>query len=99
MWSFALVDRDAPPEVKRVLRDTALRTFGPSGSFEQDDGGNWADVTRMSRSARRHQVTCNLTMGLGHEAAAPSGHGEIGLTASDLNQRGFYRRWRDEVTR
>ena len=99
MWAFALVDRDAPADVKRLLRATAMRTFGPSGSFEQDDGGNWADVTRVSRSARRHDVAMNLTMGLGHEAAAPGGRGEIGLTASDLNQRGFYRRWRDEVTR
>ena len=93
MTSYVLVDRDAPPEVKAILRTTALRTFGPAGSFEQDDGGNWSDVTRMSKGPQARAQRYHLGMGLGHEERVDGLPGEVGLTASELNQRGFYRRW------
>jgi hypothetical protein len=32
-------------------------------------------------------------MGLGHEERVDGLPGEVGLTASELNQRGFYRLW------
>lgn len=93
MWAYCLVDRDAPPAVKAWLVDRCTHTFGPAGSFEQDDAANWAAVTRTSRGeqARKHRL--NLQMGLGHEERSDHYPGELGLTASEINQRGFYLRW------
>ncbi len=36
-------------------------------------------------------------MGIGHEERVPGMPGEAGLTASDINQRGFYLRWVAEM--
>ena len=97
MWAYCLVDRDAPAEVKAWLSAQCVRSFGPAGSFEQDDAANWAAVTRSSEGeqARKHRL--NLQMGLGHEERSDRMPGELGLTASEINQRGFYRRWAQDM--
>ena len=60
------VDKAAPPEVKEAFRRTAIRTFGPSGVFEQDDMDNWEGCSMSGRGvvSRRHDL--NISMGLGH---------------------------------
>jgi nitrite reductase/ring-hydroxylating ferredoxin subunit len=95
MASYVLVDRDAPVEVKAIAKATAMQTFGPAGSFEQDDGGNWSDVTRCSKGPQARSQRYHLGMGLGHEEHVDGLPGEVGATASEMNQRGFYRRWAD----
>ena len=88
------VDKDAPPEVKEAFRRTAIRTFGPSGVFEQDDMDNWEGCSMSGRGvvSRRHDL--NISMGLGHASYDE----ELGGVASDYrlsenNHRAFYRRW------
>lgn len=93
MWSYCLVDRDAPPEVKAWTTARSIATFGPAGSFEQDDANNWAAVTRSSAGSQARKHRLNVQMGLGHEERSDRLPGELGLTASEINQRGFYRRW------
>jgi 3-phenylpropionate/trans-cinnamate dioxygenase subunit alpha len=97
MWAYSLVDRDAPAAVKAWIASLTTRTFGPAGSFEQDDAANWAAVTRSSLGveARKHRL--NLQMGLGHEERSDRVPGELGMTASEINQRGFYLRWMREM--
>jgi 3-phenylpropionate/trans-cinnamate dioxygenase subunit alpha len=93
MWSYCLVDRDAPPKVKAWISGQSARTFGPAGSFEQDDAGNWAAVTGSSHGTETRKHRLNLQMGAGHEERSDRVPGELGLTASEINQRGFYLRW------
>ena len=88
------VDKAAPPEVKEAFRMTAIRTFGPSGVFEQDDMDNWEGCSMSGRGvvSRRHDL--NISMGLGHASYDE----ELGGVASDYrlsenNHRSFYRRW------
>lgn len=97
MWSYCLVDRDAPPDVKAWMVSRSTTTFGPGGSFEQDDANNWSAVTRSSFGLQARKGRLNLQMGLGHEERSDRLPGELGLTASEINQRGFYRRWRQEL--
>lgn len=94
VWSCIFVDKAAPPEIKEALRVTSLRTFGPSGTFEQDDMDNWQECTQTGRGvvARRYQIS--LQMGLGHERF----NEDLKAWASDSrisesNQRAFYGRW------
>jgi 3-phenylpropionate/trans-cinnamate dioxygenase subunit alpha len=93
MWSYCLIDRDAPAEVKAWFAAQSARTFGPAGSFEQDDAGNWTAVTASSGGFESRKHRLNLQMGLGHEERSDRIPGELGLTASEINQRGFYLRW------
>jgi 3-phenylpropionate/trans-cinnamate dioxygenase alpha subunit len=97
MWAYCIVDRDAPAEVKAWQAARCARSFGPAGSFEQDDAANWAAVTRSSQGpeARKHRL--NIQMGLGHEKRSKRMPGELGMTASEINQRGFYLRWMREM--
>ena len=88
------VDKAAPPEVKEAFRITAIRTFGPSGVFEQDDMDNWQGCSMAGRGvvSRRHDL--NISMGLGHSRYDEA----LGGVASDYrlsenNHRAFYRRW------
>jgi phenylpropionate dioxygenase-like ring-hydroxylating dioxygenase large terminal subunit len=94
VWSWAYVDRSAPPAVKEAVRLAAVRGFGPAGVFEQDDMDNWQECTRTCRGvvSRRHAM--NAQMGLGHERFDE----DLQAWASDFrisenNLRHFYRRW------
>ncbi len=97
MWSYCLVDRDAPPDVKAWFSARSARTFGPGGSFEQDDAGNWTAVTSSSNGAEARKQRLNIQMGVGHEERSDRLPGELGMTASEINQRGFYLRWMREM--
>jgi phenylpropionate dioxygenase-like ring-hydroxylating dioxygenase large terminal subunit len=102
-WRWYLVDADAPAEVKDFLRGYYTRYSGPSGLTEQDDMENWNYAHAASRGvvARRHPY--NYEMGLGRPTPPFEDEGlrlpgtiyEVPRgTASEHNQRGFYRRWR-----
>ncbi|MEQ8825373.1 MAG: aromatic ring-hydroxylating dioxygenase subunit alpha [Filomicrobium sp.] len=94
IWSWVFVDKQAPGAVKETIRLTSLRSFGPAGTFEQDDIDNWQECTQTARGpvARGHMT--NLQMGLGEEKFDE----ELGALASDFcisesNHRQFYHRW------
>src|SRR5215213_5414723 len=49
IWRFFLVDRDAPAEVRDLLRRYYMCYAGPAGMTEQDDMENWNYATAASR--------------------------------------------------
>jgi hypothetical protein len=68
--------------------------FGPSGTFEQDDMDNWQGCTQTGRGAvaRRHMLS--YEMGLGHERFDDDLQAWVSdYRYSEINHRGFYRRW------
>ncbi len=99
IYSWAFVEKDAPPEVKEALRLTAIRGFSPSGTFDQDDMDNWQECTQTCRGVMSRQVPVNLQMGLGHEGF----NEEFKAWASDYrtsesNHRAFYHRWAEVMS-
>ena len=64
MWSYCIVDRDAPDDVKEALRHPLAQTFGPAGNFEQDDINNWQDCTATSRGWVSRRYPQNVQAGL-----------------------------------
>ena len=94
VWSWCLVEKAAPAEVKETFRKLSIRDFSPGGIFEQDDMQNWQECTQTCKGvvARRHPM--NLQMGLGN---GKYNHNEIpGLVSdkkSETNQLYFYRHW------
>ncbi|HLQ32645.1 MAG TPA: aromatic ring-hydroxylating dioxygenase subunit alpha [Chloroflexota bacterium] len=93
VWSWCIVDKEAPPEVKDALRVHSLRRFSPGGTLEQDDSANWTQVSWSGRGVAARRVPLNYQMGLGHEGPHDDIPGRVGPWESDTNQRAFYRYW------
>jgi phenylpropionate dioxygenase-like ring-hydroxylating dioxygenase large terminal subunit len=97
IWRFFLVDRDAPAEVKDLLRHYYMRYSGPAGMTEQDDMENWNYATAASRGtiARRHPY--NYQQSLGATKLDHLVPGRVSTQITESNARGFYARWSDYV--
>ncbi|HZP27000.1 MAG TPA: aromatic ring-hydroxylating dioxygenase subunit alpha, partial [Dehalococcoidia bacterium] len=93
-WSWCIVDKSAPQNVKDGYRKITEWTFSPSGLFEQDDMENWQFCTATGRGVMTRQIPQYIGMGKGHEHADEDFPGEVGYTISEQNQRGWYGRWR-----
>lgn len=94
VWTWTLVDRTMPEEVKQAQRRYNLRTFGPSGIFEQDDGENWSEIQAVSRGFMVGETKLNYQMGIGRSTDAdPDYPGTVGELYSDNAARGLYARW------
>jgi 3-phenylpropionate/trans-cinnamate dioxygenase subunit alpha len=93
IWAWTLVDRSWPQEVKQSQRLYNLRTFGPSGIFEQDDGENWSEIQAISRGFVTNGVPLNYQMALGSERDDGRHPGTTSELYSDAAGRAFYRRW------
>ncbi|MBM3941129.1 MAG: hypothetical protein FJ318_09705, partial [SAR202 cluster bacterium] len=95
-WHFAIVEKDAPEEVKRALRVGGGQNNGAAGLFEQDDIDNWRQVTMSSRSPIARKTGQLLTMGTGHSGTHDIWPGEVSERyISENNQRNFYKRWEE----
>jgi len=74
-----------------------------AGMFEQDDMENWGEVTQALRGPMARRLNLQYKMGL-EVTPAPGwpGPGTAYLqrpTFLDLNERHFYRRWQELLTR
>ncbi|MCP4004276.1 MAG: aromatic ring-hydroxylating dioxygenase subunit alpha [bacterium] len=95
IWSWVLVDRDAPQEVKDYIRGYYTFTFGPGGTFESDDGENWEQVTEGARIAAAADHPFHFGMSQGKEYAHAELPGQCGPILSEHTQRAMYRQWHD----
>lgn len=93
VWTWTVLDKSMPEEVREAQRLYNLRTFGPSGIFEQDDGENWSEVQSISHGWRTNTVPLNYQMGLGSEREDGVYPGETSELYSDAAGRKFYGRW------
>lgn len=93
VWAWTIVDKSWPDEVKEAQRLYNLRTFGPSGIFEQDDGENWSEVQAISHGFVTNAVPLNYQMGLGQVGEDGVYPGQTSELYSDAAGRAFYKRW------
>lgn len=97
VYSWFLVEREAPAWWKELSRQAYIVTFGPSGMLSQDDTENFVNITRNSRALMAGTLAFNYEMGL-RKAPAQGfpGPGEVFEgKVNEANARGFYRRWMD----
>jgi 3-phenylpropionate/trans-cinnamate dioxygenase alpha subunit len=95
VWAWTIVDRSMPDEVREAQRLYNLRTFGPSGIFEQDDGENWSECQAIAHGFITNGVALNYQMGLGSEREDGRYPGTTSELYSDAAGRSFYARWRN----
>jgi phenylpropionate dioxygenase-like ring-hydroxylating dioxygenase large terminal subunit len=103
VWSWHLVERNAPDWWKRLGRRMYTQTFSSSGMFDQDDTENWEAQTRTSNAAlyRDEEFTLHYGMGLNAPPLPPGefpGPGDVyDGKFSEAAARTYYRVWRDHV--
>jgi phenylpropionate dioxygenase-like ring-hydroxylating dioxygenase large terminal subunit len=93
IWSWAIVDKAAPPEIKEAMRFVSQYRFSPTGIFEQDDMDNWAQVTSAARSVIGGRYPANYQMNLDETVCAPGLRGHVASRWSDSNQLRLYMHW------
>lgn len=93
IWSYCIVDKKAPPEVKRAMMNNYVQRFGPAGNMEQDDANNWFNSTRAAKSLTARKYPSNMQMGLGHEWTDESHPGVLNHSTTEGNWRHFYGWW------
>lgn len=93
VWTWTVLDASMSDEAKEAQRLYNLRTFGPSGIFEQDDGENWSEVQAISHGFVTNNVPLNYQMGMGDLEEDGRHPGRTSGLFSDAAGRSFYNRW------
>jgi PAH dioxygenase large subunit len=100
LWSWLVVEKAASEEFRQSTLSTYVRTFGPSGIFDQDDMENWEECTRANTGPIAKRYTLDHTMGLrrpaneswpGPGTAYPDSYGE-------MTQTSWYAEWVKRMT-
>ncbi len=92
-YTWCLVDKQAPEEIRQALRRRLTLCFSPSGLFEQDDMDNFGQSTQSGRSRIGRQYPVNMQMGMGKDHKHESIPGTLSPSISENNARYFYGRW------
>ncbi len=103
VWRWYFMHRDAPQEVKDLMRHYFIRYGGPAGLTEEDDMENWNYAHRASKGTIARRYPYNYSMGLGHERIGDAEFGDPNLVTkalvdtgnSEVNQRMMYKMWAD----
>jgi len=101
VWSWLVVDGDAPADWREASRQCYLREFGPGGVFEQDDVANWEAITETLQTPIAQRLQLQYRMGMEVQRAMDwKGPGVAYLKRSfeELNERVFFKRWHELIT-
>jgi len=94
VYSWGLIEREAPPEVVELARKMQVLTFSPSGIFEQDDGEMWGNSVETMGGFYRRRFPLNYQMGAGHGRRDPEKPGLIHPPSTEIGVFGLYEQWR-----
>jgi phenylpropionate dioxygenase-like ring-hydroxylating dioxygenase large terminal subunit len=101
VWSWHLVEKNAPEEWKRLSKAMYTQTFGIAGMFDQDDTENWEAQTMNATSSlpRRDDVMLHYEMGIQADPLTDfPGPGRVfDGKFSEAAGRTFYRTWLDSL--
>ena len=96
-WRWYFVPKEAPREVKDLLRHYVMRYAGAAGLTEQDDMENWNYASAASKGTIARRYPYNYEMGTGHGQVGGRHDwlGKVMITelVTEQNQRGMYKRW------
>jgi PAH dioxygenase large subunit len=100
VWSWLLVDKEASPEYRKATYEAYVRTFGPSGVFEQDDLENWEECTRVNKGKIAQQYKFHHQMNV-HVPVDPEFPGPGRAWKGSYGERtqiAFYAEWQRWLT-
>jgi len=94
VWSYGLIERDAPAEVVAITRKMMGFTFSASGIFEQDDGVAWSDIANYQGGVIRREYPFNYQMGNGHGRRMDDKPGLMHPPSTEISVFALYKKWR-----
>jgi PAH dioxygenase large subunit len=100
VFSWFAVEADLSDEFKDLSRLSYLRSFGISGTFEQDDAEIWTHIARNAGtfSGSRHRVNYQMGKELETDPNWPGPGVAQPANFTDANLRNFYQRWLELMT-
>lgn len=101
VWSWFLVEKEAPEAFKHESYETYVRTFGTSGVFEQDDAETWRAITAGTQGRLNGSQMLNFEMGMGVLDSDDTWKGPGRALSSgyaERNQREFWGRWLELIS-
>ena len=94
VYTWTLVEKDMPQELKDVLHRSNIAAFGTAGMLESDDGENFEECTQTNRGYVTRQDYYYTGMGVGHEGPRPDMPGVVSeVLMAETGIRNFYRTW------
>ncbi len=93
VWSYCIMDKAAPENIKAEMRHKYQTTFGPGGAMEQDDLNNWSQCTASGKTLMGKRHPMNIQMGVGHETTSEILPGTVATSPTEMNHRAFYSKW------
>lgn len=97
-WSWWVVPKAAPDEVKQLLRSNYNLQFGPAGMLEEEDSEAWTQQYLGSRIPDARNERYYYGLGLGEDAKHPELPGKVGSCYNEHYARGFYQRWKQDMS-
>ncbi|MCY0879759.1 MAG: Rieske 2Fe-2S domain-containing protein [Firmicutes bacterium] len=106
IWSWCLIDKEAPSDYKQQAYRAYVGSFGPSGTLEQDDTEMWSRVVQASRGhmVRNKNLAynnfANYLMGYGRVEPDPTfpGPGQAYPGFVDAVSRSIHQYWFELLT-
>jgi len=99
-WEWFMVPEEAPDAYREEAYKAGMATFGPSGSFEQDDTSVWQGISDAAGTnmAAREEAKLNYEMGMedGEDTEPIEGWPGPGYATRDINEgyaRNFHTTW------
>jgi phenylpropionate dioxygenase-like ring-hydroxylating dioxygenase large terminal subunit len=107
IWNWIMAPKEASDSYKRRAYQVGMSSFGPSGSFEQDDVAVWPGIARSASTvfAEINNVKANYQMGLGDMgdekpvANWPGPGVAVQSNAGEGGLRTFHRTWYERITK
>lgn len=95
IWTWTLVEREMPDELKIRIRHANEKTFGAAGIFEGDDGENMEGNTRSNDGWVTRQQQLNTQMGSEREPVQSEMPGSVSESPdNEASHRNFSCMWR-----
>jgi PAH dioxygenase large subunit len=95
IWSWLFMDRCTNEEFRKRSYETYVRTFGPSGIYEQDDAEIWEECTRVNegRIAQRYSLHHGMGLHVPPDPAFPGPGTAYDGTFNEVTQLAYYEEW------
>lgn len=94
VYTWTLVEKDMPGELKQMMHRNNIDSFGTAGLFESDDGENFEECTASNRGFVTRQGELFTGMGQGWEGPHPELPGTVSrYLMAETVIRGIYRQW------
>jgi hypothetical protein len=97
-FTWAIVEKDMPQDLKQRIADSMHRTFGVAGYWEADDNDNMESESQLARGYMTRQGFLNAQMGIGGDREDPELPGIVGESAiGETSYRGYYRFYQETM--